>query len=91
MADTVMLSIEILRVRAIEELHAFGQGWRMGFNQQMVVIVHQAISVAIPIVAIDRILQQHQKLLTINIITIDVFPSVASRSHMIQRPGKLNY
>jgi hypothetical protein len=43
-ADTLMLSIEILRVSAIEELHAFGQSWRIGFNQQMIVIVHQAIS-----------------------------------------------
>ena len=71
-------------------LRPSGQGWRVGFNQQMVVIVHQTISVAIPIVAINRILQQHQKMLAISIITIDVFPSVTSPSHMIQRPAKLN-
>jgi hypothetical protein len=87
MADTLMLSIEILRVSAIVGLHVFGQGWRIGFNQQMAVIVHQAISVAIPIVAIDRILQQHQKLLTISIITLDVFPSVTSRSHIYSAPA----
>ncbi len=53
----------------------------------MVVIVHQAISVAVPIVAIDRILQQHHKLLTISIVTIDVFPGVTPGSHMIQCPA----
>ncbi len=66
------------------------KGGVLGFNQQVVVIDHQAISVAIPIVAIDRILQQHQKLLTINIITVDLFPSIATGYYMIQRPCKFN-
>jgi hypothetical protein len=32
-AITLMLPIEIWRVSAVEILHSFGQGWRIGFNQ----------------------------------------------------------
>lgn len=52
-----MLPIEILRLSAVEILHVLGQRWRISFNQQMVVITHQTIGMAIPIVAIDCILK----------------------------------
>ena len=65
------------------------KGGVLGFNQQVVVIDHQAISVAIPIVAIDHLLQLTSKLLTINIITVDLFPTFHGY-YMIQRPCKFN-
>ncbi len=47
----------------------------------MIVVVHQTIGMAIPVVTIDRIQQQRQKLLTIM--------NVATCSHMIQRSAEL--
>jgi hypothetical protein len=39
-----MLSIDILRIRAIEQFHAIRRACPICFNQQMIVIVHKAAS-----------------------------------------------
>ena len=45
MSDALVLSVEILRVSSVKIFHALGQGWRARLNQQMIMIVRQALGV----------------------------------------------
>ena len=89
-ADALMRPIEILGVGAVEEFHALGQRGRIGFDQEMVMIVHQAIGMAIPVMALHRMLQQGQELAAICVIGVNILPGIAPRGDMIKRSSKFD-
>gem|GEM_PF-5278430 len=55
MTNTVMLSIEFLRIDASKLPHSSREIGIGSFNQQVVVVVHQAVAVATPIIPLDKI------------------------------------
>jgi hypothetical protein len=81
-APTVSISVSLnhpdrIKIGAIEIFHPLRQGRGIGLNQQMVMIAHLTIGMAIPVITLDRILQQCQKLLPAFICPINRFPSIS--------------
>jgi hypothetical protein len=52
MSEPIMFSIEILGIYTIELVHPFGQVGVRRFNQQMILITHQAVGMAYPVIGI---------------------------------------
>jgi hypothetical protein len=90
MPDPTVAAIEALRVYAVELAHPLGE-IRLGcLDQQMVVIAHQAIGITTPLKAPDHLSQHTQKTSPGRFIQTDVFPSVASRGHLINCARKFS-
>jgi hypothetical protein len=88
MADSPMQPIEALRVGAIELPHAQGEIRQGSFDQQMVMIVHQAIGMAAPSKSVDHMGESRQKGLPIDIGAHDLLPGIAPARDMIDRVRK---
>lgn len=52
--------------------------------QQMVVVAHQAIRMAHPVMGIARIIEQRREAHPVTIIFEDIFPAIPSRSDVIK-------
>lgn len=89
MAHPPMPSIKGLGVHAIELTHAPGQIRLRGFQQKMVVVVHQAIGMAEPAEASHRLGQDRQPGLAIRVIARDPLAGVAPTGNMVDGVGKL--
>jgi hypothetical protein len=55
-----------------------------GFKQKMIMIVHQAIGVALPLLLFDFVPQEVEKSTPIHVIKIDGLPPVPTGRHMIE-------
>ena len=71
-------SIEGLRVTAEQPLHPFGQVLLRRDDQQVEVVAHQAIRMAVPPVAIDGRRDSSEKPLAIDVVEEDRLASVAA-------------
>ena len=53
MANPIVPAVETLRVHAVHLAHADGEIGLGGFDQQMIMIRHQAVGMADPVIAAD--------------------------------------
>ena len=60
-----------------------------GLDEQMIMIGHEAVSVANPVVSLIDVLEGVQKVLAVGIVLEDGFLFVAARCHMIYSAGVL--
>lgn len=90
MPGASVAAIAVLREHAIELAHALRQIAIGRFDQQMVVIAHQAVGMHHPVERQHDLAQHLQKARAVNIILVDRLTSVATRGHVVQRPFKLN-
>lgn len=70
MPSACMASIEALGVDAIQLAHAGGEIPLRGLNQQMVMVVHQAVGVAPPMVTLHDVRQDGEKRQAIGVIAV---------------------
>ena len=78
MSDTLMCTVEQLRVLAIQISHPSGKISVRSLYQQVIVITHQAIRVTHPIDAFADISKQPKKRFPIIIRFVDVFAAVTA-------------
>jgi hypothetical protein len=71
MSNTPMAAIEALRVDAVQLSHPDREIRVRRFDKQMVVVVHQAVAVAQPMLLADDFLQGSQQCLPIGVIDED--------------------
>ena len=83
MTGPAMPLIEKLRVDAVQLTHADGQVAVRGFDEEMIMIGHEAVSVADPVVSFNDVLEGAQKVLAVSIVFKDGFLFVTARRHMI--------
>jgi hypothetical protein len=72
MADPVVPSIEGLGVDTVQVTHPLREIAVRCFNEEMVVVVHEAICVAKPVVASDNFSDDSEELLLVRTINKDV-------------------
>lgn len=89
MAHRLVPPVVALRVDAVELAHALGEIRLGGFDDQVIVVVHQTVGVTEPVKALDDVPQALQEGVAIGIVLEDVVPRIASGRHMIDRPVKL--
>lgn len=78
-----MTSIAPLREHAVELAHAFRQIAVGRRDHRVIVIAHQAISVAHPVKPRDRIAKDLQKPLTVFVILVYGLAPIAARSNVV--------
>lgn len=83
MPDSSMPAIEGLGIAPIELAHAEREIRLWGFEQEMIVIVHQTVGMAEPAVPIDDVGQEREKGGTILLIPHDVLPRIATTGDVI--------
>jgi len=71
----------------LDMLHAFGQRGLSGFNQQMVMIVHQAICINLPLITVRGVLQHRQEFISVPVMLIDRLLSISPGGDVINRTG----
>ena len=86
-AGAPVLSVKPLREDAVQLPHPHGEVSIRGLDQQMVVIAHQAISVAEPMVAVVNALKDIQECFAVRLGTKDGLPFIASAGDMIKGTG----
>jgi hypothetical protein len=79
-----MPPVEPLRIHAIELAHASRQIAARRFHEQVIVILHQAVSVTAPIKPLHDGSDYGQELLTVTGIGVNRLTSIASRRDMIE-------
>lgn len=90
MTDPAMLLVIGLGVYPIELPHSFGQVSIRRFNDQMIVVIHQAISMADQMKSFVDLSKCVQEKFTITIVLEDRFALVSARRDMIKRTVVLN-
>jgi hypothetical protein len=90
MPHQLMLPVVSLRIAAIQLAHAEGESGLRSFEEEMIVIVHQAVGMAAPPIAIDHIREEREKLRAVSIIADDVLAGIAPTGDMIDGSGKLD-
>jgi hypothetical protein len=83
-------AVEFLGVYAIQLTHSFGKVSVRSLNEKVVVIVHEAVRVTNPIIALHKIPEDGEKCLPVNIIEEDRSPPISSCCQMIKRSRKLD-
>lgn len=82
--------IEELRVHTVQLAHAESQVAVRSLYEQMIMIVHQAVGVADPVIAFVDVLKRVEELMPILVGPEDRLPLVASGGHMIYCTGVFN-
>ena len=82
-----MPAIANVGVRAIQLPHAPGEIGLWGFEQEMIVVVHQAVGVAAPAEAVDHVGKPFQEQCAISIIEHDGLSGIAATRNMINGAG----
>ena len=75
--------IESLRVESVQLSHADRQVAIRGFNENMVVIAHEAVSVTDPVVAFIDPIKSIKKVLAVLIVLENGFPLVTAAGEVI--------
>ncbi len=83
MAVPMMVPIEGLGVDSAYLAHPGRQVCFRCFNQQMIVVVHETISVTQPVKTLHHLPQNPEELIPITVITEDIPPGIAPRGNMI--------
>jgi len=79
-----MAPVEALRVDLIEPRHASCQIGLGGFNEELVVIGHQAVCVESPALLCDLAAEEIKKRCAVAIIAKDVLARISARGDVIQ-------
>lgn len=78
-----------MRVNAIQLAHASRQVGLGRFDHQVVMIGHLALGMDRPVEALATLSERGQLLRAIGVVVINVFTPIPTRSHVIQRTGRL--
>lgn len=84
-SNTPVSSIESLRKHAVEQLHPLREVGYWGFNEQMIMVVHQTIGMTCPIKSIDHASEIYQKSLAIFVVNKDVLTNIAAASTYLHK------
>ena len=87
MAHTMMPPIEVLCVATVQSPHAATQIGFGCFEQQMVVIAHQAEGITAPVLLEDFLREEGKKAVAVGVIKEDRLLGIAPRCDMMERPG----
>lgn len=90
MAKPPVAPVVPLRVDAVEVAHAEGKVPVRDFEQQVVVVVHQAVGVTEPLIPLDRSSEDCQERVTIVIVLDDRALLVSAGDHMNHCAGRTN-
>jgi hypothetical protein len=90
MPHPIMPLVEALRIDTVQLPHANGKISLGSIDQQMVMVLHQTVGVAEPIVAKDNILKDIQEDLSIQIVSEYLLFFVSSARDVINSTWKLN-
>ena len=90
MPHSTMSPVKALGVDAIDLTHSLGKGGLAGFDQQVVVIVHQTPCPNRPIEALRDPAQVFEKRLAIAIVQENVLASVSPGHHMVESAFKFD-
>ena len=90
MPDPMMPTIVRLCVAAIELAHAEREIGLRRLDQQMIVVIHQAVRMAEPAIAIDHLGEHGLPLRAIPIIRHNILPGIASTRHVVHGAGKFD-
>jgi hypothetical protein len=84
----VMLPIVCLCVDAVQMAHTNGKDPFRSFDEEMIVVSHQAVGVEEPIVALYSLAEGGEEKMAVVVIIEDVRPCVAARGNVIDSTGK---
>jgi len=87
---TMMPPVVPLRVQAIELAHPQREVGLRGFYQQMIVIVHKAIGMTAPAIALDDVGEHRQPLRSVAVIGNDILPGIAPTGDVIDGARKFD-
>jgi hypothetical protein len=89
MPDSVVPSIQCLRVNAIQLPHPLGQVpiWRLDY--QMIVVIHQTVGMADPVKALGDLKKGSEKQFTVSVVPKNRLAFVAPRSDVVQGPRRI--
>ena len=90
MADAGVPAIDALGVDAVELPHARRQIARGGFDEQMVVVIHQAVGVTQPGETRDHLPQGVQEEFAVGRIAKNRLACIAAGGDVVKRTGKLD-
>jgi len=86
----VMIPIKFLSIYPVKLLHSSTESTVEGFNDKVVVIIHEAVGMTNPIEEIAAFRKDTEKHYTILVIAEDFFSIIAARSDVIHCSGKFN-
>ncbi|GAB1234673.1 hypothetical protein UT5_10690 [Ferrigenium sp. UT5] len=89
MTGTLVCAIEGLRIDTVEVAHALRKVALDGFDDEVVVVVHQAPRMTDPVEALAGLGEDFQPDQTVGIIQENVLAPVTTRSHVIKPAGQL--
>jgi hypothetical protein len=87
-ADAAVAPVEALGIYAVQLAHAQRKVGIGGFEQQVVMVAHQAIGMADPAEAADDLTEHLQKQAAVFVVEIDVLPGIASGGDVVERTGE---
>ncbi|WP_245778800.1 hypothetical protein, partial [Dokdonella immobilis] len=88
--DASVPAVGALGEYPVQLTHTLGQCRIAGFDQQMVVIAHQAVGMARPLEPLADLTQHLEEHRPIGIVDIDVLASITTRGDVIQRACKFD-
>src|SRR5262249_17353123 len=88
MAYAVMTSVVVLRIETVGLPHPVRQIALRRFNQEVVMVIHEAIRVAEPMIPLDDVGEEGKKALSVCIIRVNGRARVAAAGYMIQSARK---
>ena len=87
MAGTVAAVVEKLRIDAVQLAHAEGEVSVRGLQEQMVMVVHEAVGMAQPVIAFLDVLKRPEEHFAVLIVLEDGLLLVAARGDVIDGAG----
>ena len=90
MSDRLVLSMMCLGVSAVEVVHPIGKIWFRRFDNEMIVVFHEAVGVTEPRVSINGLSQYIQKFLIVPFAVEDALAGIPTRCDVVDRSGKFN-
>jgi len=79
----VMFPIVCLGVDAVKMAHTGGKVPFRGFDEEVIVVIHQAVGVTEPVEAFYRLAEDGEEKMAVVVIFEDVRPCVAARGNVI--------
>ena len=89
-ADPIVPAVESLRVLPVQAPHASGQVRLGGLDEQVEVVRHQAVAVAVPVVGVDDLAQPVEEGVPIPVVEEDGFARIAPGGQVVEGAGELD-
>lgn len=90
MPNPLMPMVRLLSVNAIQMAHPCGEICLLGFNNDVIVVLHQAPRIAKPAIAVADITEQIQPSQAVRIVHVNSFAPVAACRDVIKRAGEFD-